>query len=49
MTFESAGVAFVCPDTSLVSHDIRHGTFIRHFEQRGQSVAQLRLELGLGK
>jgi hypothetical protein len=49
MTFESAGVAFVCPDTSLVSHDIRHGTVIRHFEQRGQSVAQLRLELGLGK
>lgn len=49
MTFESAGVVFVCPDKSLVSHDIKYGSVIRHFQRRGQSVAELRLELGLNK
>ncbi len=49
MTFESAGVVFVCPDTSLVSRDTRHGAVIRHFNRSGQSIAELRMELGLNK
>jgi hypothetical protein len=49
ITFESAGVVFVCPDKSLVSHDIKYGSVVRHFQRRGQSVAELRLELGLKK
>jgi hypothetical protein len=48
MTFQSAGVAFLCPDKSLVSRDIKYGSVIRHFQQIGQSIARLRSELGLG-
>jgi hypothetical protein len=47
LAFESVGLVFVCPDPSLVSRDTRHGAVIRHFNRRGQSIAELRLELGL--
>ena len=47
MVFDSGGVSWVCPDTSLVSRDVSYGTIIRHFQQQGQSIDDLRRSLGL--
>ncbi len=47
MTFECGGVSWACPDEQLVSRDVHFGTVIRHFQQHGQSMEQLRNELGL--
>jgi hypothetical protein len=49
MVFDSGGVSWVCPDTSLVSRDLGYGTVIRHFQQQGQSLEDLRQSLGLGQ
>lgn len=47
MTFESDGLTWICPDNSLVSRDLNHGRFIRHFLQHQKSIAELRTSLGL--
>lgn len=47
MQFDSAGVSWVCPDKSLVSRDLSYGTVIRHFQQAGETIEQLREGLGL--
>ena len=49
MAFDSGGVSWVCPDTSLVSRDVGYGTVIRHFQQQGQSIEDLRRSLGLSR
>ena len=41
-TFESAGVRWLCPDSSLVSRDLATGSVVRHFHQEGQSIAEIR-------
>ena len=46
--FVSGGVRWVCPAKSLVSRDLHTGKVIRHFHQQGQTVEQLRRDLGLG-
>ncbi len=46
-TFRSNGVIILCPDKSLVSRDIGHGSVVRHFQQHGQTIAELRAQLGL--
>ncbi|MGC9292330.1 MAG: putative nucleotide-diphospho-sugar transferase [Acidobacteriaceae bacterium] len=48
MSFRSAGVSWACPDTSLVSRDASYGSVIRHFQQQGQSIEDLKGRLGLG-
>ncbi len=47
LSFESAGLKWTCPSTSLVSRDLKSGSVIRHFQQRGESIAELRRGLGL--
>jgi hypothetical protein len=47
MQFRAAGVSWVCPDKSLVSRDITYGTVIRHFQQEGQTIDQLKTALGI--
>lgn len=47
MAFSSAGVSWVCPDTSLVSRDVSYGAVIRHFQQQGHSIEDLQRCLGL--
>jgi hypothetical protein len=47
MQFDSAGVSWVCPDKSLISRDLSYGTVIRHFQQAGETIDQLREGLGL--
>jgi hypothetical protein len=47
LTFESCGVRWVCPRVSLVSRDLDHGSVIRHFTQRGETVDALRARLGI--
>ncbi len=47
MRFRSAGMSFVCPSPSLVSRTLHSGTVVRHFQQEGQSIAELRKGLGL--
>jgi hypothetical protein len=46
-TFQSNGVSWLCPDKSLVSREISSGSCVRHFQQRGQTIAELRAQLGL--
>jgi hypothetical protein len=46
-TFQSDGVSWLCPDKSLVSREISSGRFVRHFQQHGQTIAELRTQLGL--
>jgi hypothetical protein len=47
MLFESAGVRFACPDPAKVSRTLHSGTVVRHFQQEGHTVEQLRQALGL--
>ena len=47
LRFQSAGVQFVCPDPSMVSRTLHRGSVVRHFQQQGKSVAELRSALGL--
>ncbi len=47
MAFRSAGVSWACPDTSLVSRDVSYGSVIRHFQQQGHSIEDLKSRLGL--
>jgi Nucleotide-diphospho-sugar transferase len=47
MTFRACGVLWVCPDKSLVSRDLRHGLVIRHFQQMGESIDELKKAMGL--
>lgn len=47
MGFRSAGVQFVCPNPSLVSRTLHSGSVVRHFQQEGKSVAELRAALDL--
>jgi Nucleotide-diphospho-sugar transferase len=47
-TFAAIGVRWVCPPKSDVSRNLAFGRVVRHFHQKGQTVAQLRTELGLG-
>jgi Nucleotide-diphospho-sugar transferase len=46
-TFQSDGVSWLCPDKSLVSREISSGSCVRHFQQHGQTIAELRTQLGL--
>jgi len=46
-TFQSDGVSWLCPDKSLISREIGSGSCVRHFQQRGQTIAELRTQLGL--
>ena len=47
MSFHADGVRWVCPDKSLVSRDVTYGSIVRHFQQQGQTIDQLRAQLGL--
>jgi hypothetical protein len=47
LLFQAAGAQFVCPDPALVSRTLESGAIIRHFQQDGKTVEQLRLALGL--
>jgi hypothetical protein len=47
LLFQAAGAQFVCPDPALVSRTLESGAVIRHFQQDGKTVEQLRLALGL--
>jgi hypothetical protein len=40
--FNAGGLSWICPDKSIVSRDISYGTVIRHFQQVGLSVEQLK-------
>jgi Nucleotide-diphospho-sugar transferase len=42
MQFFAAGLSWVCPDRSLVSRDLRYGSIIRHFQQNGESIEELK-------
>lgn len=46
MQFNSAGVSWVCPNKSLVSRDIHYGSIVRHFQQVGQTVEELKKTIG---
>jgi hypothetical protein len=46
-TFRSAGVTWLCPDRTLVSRDISYGSVVRHFQQQGETIEQLRERLGI--
>ena len=41
-SFRAAGAQFVCPATSLVSRDIGSGSVIRHFQQHGETMDEIR-------
>lgn len=45
--FELAGVRWSCPSADLVSRNEFHGSVIRHFQQTGQTIDELRSRLGL--
>ena len=47
MSFHADGVRWVCPDKSLVSRDITYGRVVRHFQQRDQTMDELRTQLDL--
>jgi len=47
MRFGSAGVQFACPDPSFVSRSLNTGSVVRHFHQTGQTIDELKAELGL--
>lgn len=46
--FSADGVVIVCPDKQRVSRDVSYGTVVRHFQQRNESIAELRQKLGIG-
>ena len=45
MQFHSAGVSWLCPDKTLVSRDIQYGSVVRHFQQSGQSMDELKMAI----
>jgi hypothetical protein len=47
MRFQSAGAHIACPDPAQVSRTLHSGTVVRHFQQEGHTVPQLRQELGI--
>ena len=47
MTFRACGVSWVCPDKSLVSRDLHYGSVIRHFQQIGETIDELKRAMGL--
>jgi hypothetical protein len=47
MQFESKGVHIACPDPTEVSRTLHNGTILRHFQQKGHTVPQLKQALGL--
>ncbi len=49
MQFVSGGVRIGCPNPMLVSRTLHSGTVVRHFQQEGHTVLQLRQALGLGE
>jgi len=46
--FSVDGTVIVCPDKQRVSRDVSYGTVVRHFQQRNESIAELRQKLGIG-
>jgi len=46
--FSVDGAVIVCPDKQRVSRDVSYGTVVRHFQQRNESIAELRQKLGIG-
>ncbi len=46
-TFESAGVRWACPSPKLVSRNEFQGDVIRHFQQTGQTMDDLKTRLGI--
>lgn len=49
MQFVSKGVRIACPNLTLVSRTLHSGTVVRHFQQEGHTVSQLRQALGLSE
>ena len=47
LSFESLGVRWLCPARSMVSRDFTSGTVVRHFQQSGETIQELRVKLGL--
>jgi hypothetical protein len=47
LSFESLGVRWLCPARSVVSRDFNFGTVVRHFQQNGETIPELRAKLGL--
>ncbi|WP_263417637.1 glycosyltransferase family 77 protein [Terriglobus albidus] len=43
--FTADGAVIVCPDKQRVSRDVSYGTVVRHFQQRNESIAELRQKL----
>ncbi|MGO4514914.1 putative nucleotide-diphospho-sugar transferase [Terriglobus sp. 2YAB30_2] len=46
--FSVDGTVIVCPDKQRVSRDVSYGTVVRHFQQRNESIAELREKLEIG-
>lgn len=46
-SFRAAGVKWVCPDKELVSRELVSGSVVRHFQQRGETIEELREGLGI--
>lgn len=46
-SFESAGVRWSCPSAELVSRNEFQGGVIRHFQQTGQTIDELKIRLGI--
>jgi hypothetical protein len=47
MSFQASGVSWICPDASLVSRDLHRGTVVRHFQQLGETIEELKQAMGL--
>jgi hypothetical protein len=46
MTFDCLGLKWLCPSTSLVSRTLHQGRVVRHFQQLGESVAEIERAIG---
>ncbi len=47
LSFESLGVRWLCPAKSMVSRHFTSGSVVRHFQQSGETIQELRAKLGL--
>jgi hypothetical protein len=47
MSFQASGISWICPDPSLVSRDLHSGTVVRHFQQLGETIEELKQAMGL--
>jgi hypothetical protein len=47
LRFTALGATFVCADPAMVSRTLESGEVIRHFQQDGRTVEQVRQALGL--